>query len=78
MLHQESQSHDVLQGDGGVRDVEETTLTCIGDQGFMILGNDSIGNRKTPKHDFPMAKRVGLREVSAEDRWHTISGFGKR
>jgi hypothetical protein len=58
--------------------MEETTLTCIGDRRFVILGNHSSGNRETPKHDFPTAKRVGHGEVSAEDRWHTISRFGKR
>jgi hypothetical protein len=37
----------------GDSDVEESTLTCIGDRRFVILGNHSSGNRETPKHDFP-------------------------
>jgi hypothetical protein len=58
--------------------MEETTLTCIGDQLFMIPGNHSNGNCETLKCDFPMAKRVDHGEFTVEDRWHTISRFGKR
>jgi hypothetical protein len=37
----------------GDSDVEESTLTCIGNRRFVILGNHSSGNRETPKRDFP-------------------------
>jgi hypothetical protein len=37
--------------------VEDSTLTCIGNERFMILGNHSSRNRKTPKHDFSTGKK---------------------
>jgi hypothetical protein len=54
-----------------VTGVEESTLTCIGDQRFVILGNHSSGNRETLKQDFPNR----LKEWATEESVRWIGGI---